>query len=128
MIELKEVSQENQEKIKNFCDVNNIPFYESTISHVVLDGSNILGVSQLKVENGIAEILIIFVKEEFRNMGFGDGLLKMQINYCYRNSINFIKVKKGLNDQFFKRVGFVEKGEYLILDVQAFYANLKCQQ
>jgi len=128
MIELKEVPQENQEKIKNFCDVNNIPFDGGAISHVVLDGSNILGVSQLKVENGIAEILTIFVKEEFRNMGFGDGLLKMQINYCYRNSISFIKVKKGLNDQFFKRVGFVEKGEYLILDVQAFYANLKCQQ
>ncbi|ADQ04255.1 GCN5-related N-acetyltransferase [Caldicellulosiruptor owensensis OL] len=105
MIELKEVSQENQEKIKNFCDVNNIPFYESTISHVVLDGSNILGVSQLKVENGIAEILIIFVKEEFRNMGFGDGLLKMQINYCYRNSINFIKVKKDLTISFSKELG-----------------------
>jgi len=114
MIELKEVSQENQEKIKNFCDVNNIPFYESTISHVVLDGSNVLGVSQLKVENGIAEILIVFVKEEFRNMGFGDGLLKMQINYCYRNSISFIKVKKGINDRFFRRVGFVEEGEYLV--------------
>uniref|UniRef100_A0A7C5Z889 N-acetyltransferase n=1 Tax=Caldicellulosiruptor owensensis TaxID=55205 RepID=A0A7C5Z889_9FIRM len=128
MIELKEVSQENQEKIKNFCDVNNIPFYESTISHVVLDGSNVLGVSQLKVENGIAEILIVFVKEEFRNMGFGDGLLKMQINYCYRNSISFIKVKKGINDRFFRRVGFVEKGEYLVLDVQAFYTNLKCKQ
>ncbi len=128
MIELKEVPQENQEKIKNFCYVNNIPFDGGAISHVVLDGSNILGVSQLKVENGIAEILTIFVKEEFRNMGFGDGLLKMQINYCYRNSISFIKVKKGLSDEFFKRVGFVEKGEYLILDVQAFYANLKCQQ
>ncbi|ADQ07563.1 GCN5-related N-acetyltransferase [Caldicellulosiruptor hydrothermalis 108] len=128
MIELKEVPQENQEKIKNFCDVNNIPFDGSAISHVVLDGSNILGVSQLKVENGIAEIMTIFVKEEFRNMGFGDGLLKMQINYCYRNSISFIKVKKGLNDNFFKRVGFVEEGEYLVLDVQAFYANLKCQQ
>jgi len=128
MIELKEVSQENQEKIKNFCDVNNIPFYESTISHVVLDGSNVLGVSQLKVENGIAEILIVFVKEEFRNMGFGDGLLKMQINYCYRNSISFIKVKKGINDRFFRRVGFVEEGEYLVLDVQAFYTNLKCKQ
>ncbi|AEM73901.1 GNAT family N-acetyltransferase [Caldicellulosiruptor acetigenus] len=128
MIELKEVPQEKQQEVKNFCNLNNVPFDEAAISHIVLDSSNILGVSQLKVENGIAEILSIFVKEEFRNMGFGDGLLKMQINYCYRNSISFIKVKKGLNDNFFKRAGFVEKGDYLVLDVQAFYANLKCQQ
>ncbi|ADQ46667.1 GCN5-related N-acetyltransferase [Caldicellulosiruptor kronotskyensis 2002] len=128
MIEIKEVPLENREKIKNFCSVNNVPFNADAISHVVLDGSNILGVAQIKIENGIAEILSIFVKEEYRNMGLGDGLLKMQINYCYRNSISFVKVKKGLNDNFFKRVGFVEEGVYLVLDVQAFYANLKCQQ
>ncbi|WPX09598.1 GNAT family N-acetyltransferase [Anaerocellum danielii] len=128
MIELKEVQQKKQQEVKNFCNLNNIPFDETAISHIVLDSSNIVGISQLKVENGIAEILSIFVKEEFRDMGFGDGLLKMQINYCYRNSISFIKVKKGLNDNFFKRVGFVEKGDYLVLDVQAFYASLKCQQ
>lgn len=60
-------------------------------------------------------------------MGFGDGFLKMQINYCYRNLISFIKVKKGFNDNFFKRVGFVEKGDYFVLDVQVFYVNFKCQ-
>ncbi|BCS81680.1 GNAT family N-acetyltransferase [Anaerocellum diazotrophicum] len=128
MIEIKEVLLENREKIRNFCYINNVPFDEGAISHVVLDSNNILGVSQIKVENGVGEIITIFVKEEFRNMGLGDGLLKMQINFCYRNSIGFIKVKKGLNDGFFQRVGFVEDGEYLVLDVQAFYANFRCQQ
>lgn len=128
MVEIKEIPKEHQQKVEDFCSLNNLPFDKTAVCHVVLEKDDIVGIAQLKVEKSSAEILNIFVKEEFRNMGLGDGLLKMQINYCYKNSIGFIKVKKGINDNFFKRVGFVEEGNYLVLDVQAFYANLKCSQ
>ncbi|WP_271628656.1 GNAT family N-acetyltransferase [Caldicellulosiruptor sp. DIB 104C] len=127
MVEIRQMNPSERHWVKKFIEQYGFQFYDSAITHVVDDKGNIIAASQLAVEETQARILSIVVEENFRKMGFGDGLLKMQINHCYKNNIPIIKVKKGMEDNFFKRVGFIEDGDWLILDVQAFYLNLHCK-
>lgn len=127
MIEIRQMNPSEKDVVKRLIEQYGLQFHDNTITHVVDDKGNIIAASQLAVEETQAQILSIVVEENFRKMGFGDGLLKMQINHCYKNHIPIIRVKKGMLDSFFKRVGFVEDGDWLSLDVQAFYLNLHCK-
>lgn len=127
MIEIRQMNSSEIQTVQKLVEQCGFQFNSNAITHVVDDKGNIVAASQLIVENGQAQILSIVVEEKFRKMGFGDGLLKMQINYCYKNYIPVVKVKKGIADDFFKRVGFVEDDDWLVLDVQAFYLNLNCK-
>ncbi|WAM34480.1 GNAT family N-acetyltransferase [Caldicellulosiruptor morganii] len=127
MVEIRQMNPDEKQTVKSLIEKCGFEYYDSAITHVVSDKDRIIGASQLAVEKSEAQILSIVVDENFRRMGFGDGLLKMQINHCYKNDISVVKVRKGIADGFFKRVGFIETQEWLVLDVQAFYLNLHCR-
>lgn len=127
MVEIRQMNPSEIQTVKKLIEQYGFQFFDNAITHVVNDKGSVIAASQLAVEETQAQILSIVVGENFRKMGFGDGLLKMQINYCYKNNIPIIRVKKGMEDGFFKRVGFIEDGDWLILDVQAFYLNLRCK-
>jgi len=127
MVEIRQMNPSEIQTVKKLIEQYGFQFFDNAITHVVNDKGSVIAASQLAVEETQAQILSIVVGENFRKMGFGDGLLKMQINYCYKNNIPIIRVKKGMEDSFFKRVGFIEDGDWLILDVQAFYLNLRCK-
>lgn len=103
MVEIRQMNPSERHWVKKLIEQYGFQFYDSAITHVVDDKGNIIAASQLAVEETQALILSIVVEENFRKMGFGDGLLKMQINHCYKNGIPIIKVKKGMADEFSKK-------------------------
>lgn len=126
MIEIRKAKEKEYQDVEQFLKDQGFEFLPELVTYIVDCNTKIIGAAQLKVEKDKAEIISIVVDESFRGNKIGDGLLKMLINHCYNNNIPFIKVKTNNADWFFSKVGFIKMDEFLVLDVQAFYSNLRC--
>ncbi|MEZ0536761.1 GNAT family N-acetyltransferase [Caldicellulosiruptoraceae bacterium PP1] len=117
----------DKEKIHNFANINNIKLYQKSLHIVVEIDNNIIGLLQFIKKNCYSEILSVFIIEGFRGQYFGDGLVKTLINYCYNNNIELIKINLSDFNTFFEKIGFINKGNYLELNVFDYFNKHTCK-
>ncbi|SDK48036.1 GNAT family N-acetyltransferase [Natronincola ferrireducens] len=82
---------------------------------IILDKKKLLGFSEIKnFNNFIAEIINIYVNEDVRNQGLGDGLLRASMNYIEKNGSEWVVIQQNeaLENFLFK------KGLQLLKDIK----------
>lgn len=61
-------------------DINDIIF-------ILEENEDIIGISKLKPIKEFGLLQELFIKDNKRGQGYGDGLLRATLNYCFRNNI-----------------------------------------
>ena len=76
------LSDEN-DVVKSF-----IPDYEhNDIIFILEENKTIIGISKIKPLKEVGLLQQLFIQDEKRGQGYGDGLLRAILNYCLRNNI-----------------------------------------
>ncbi len=101
---------EYQRKIKEEFSITDI----KANHYVLVQGKQILGIVRIMYENGIADLARVTVIKEYRNQGYGRGLMKRVINEV-RNSRKAEIIRLSISDKamldFYQQFGFKENGE-----------------
>lgn len=110
MITILSAGQNDVENIKALLKQNNLQMdllldrLENTM--VVKDGQKVVGLSSYLLVEDIAYIDILIIDETFRNMKFGDGLLKATLNLIDKRGVaRACLFADKATEGFFKSVG-----------------------
>jgi predicted GNAT family N-acyltransferase len=82
--------------------------------YVLVYEKQIIGITRIMYENGIADLARVTVIKEYRNQGYGRELMKRVINEV-RNSRKAETIRLSISDKamlnFYQQFGFKENGE-----------------
>ncbi|SNR88489.1 Acetyltransferase (GNAT) domain-containing protein [Anaerovirgula multivorans] len=109
MITVRKILRDEIEALVDFYQDN--VFYEEDSNQefiVAFDNNQFLGFTQIDIGQHIAEIINIYVNENERGQGLGDGLLRATLNYLEKNGYLWTLVQDNIQlNGFLRKEGFV---------------------
>ncbi|MFI5172585.1 MAG: arsenic resistance N-acetyltransferase ArsN2, partial [Chitinophagales bacterium] len=109
-MKIKIADMENLPAIQNLLKEAALPFadIETHLSGFIIgtENENILAVAGLEIEDDIALLRSVAVKQEYRNKGLGEEIVRVITNMAISKNINSIYLLTETAEKFFSRMGF----------------------
>ncbi|MBS4539954.1 GNAT family N-acetyltransferase [Clostridium sp. D2Q-11] len=100
--------------------------YDKDIIFIVEEDNKKLGYIIVTKNNKIASIKDLFVLENYRNMNFGDGLIRTALNSLRLDNINKVFYKN--NCDYLLRKGFIKNDDNLECIIEDFFSKHNCKR
>lgn len=94
------------DKVKSILDTEEIEIILKTnqIIYVLEENNDIIGACQAAVHDKYAVLDYLIIKNDYRNKGYGDGLLRSILNYLLNNEVQ--KVYYPYINNYLIKIGF----------------------
>lgn len=121
MIILREYRDDDFKEVRYILDQEKIEDLNlEGIINVVLDNEKLIGVGKVKLEDDKYFLKYLIIKEEERNKGFGDALIRAILYKLENRNVN--KLYFNGNDDYLFKKGFKrEIKETLSIDIKTFF-------
>lgn len=122
------INKHKYENCNNFLDkyFSGKIFTETDEIFIVEENNKKLGYIIISRKENLVYLKELFIVEGFRNMSFGDGLLRAALNSLRLKGIK--KVRYMNSCDYLIKKGFYEKENYLECDIDIFFLQHSCKR